>query len=178
MVLWAAVALPSFAQDARPPSFPVTVKLTRGFSNSNTGFWDLPGSDPEYKPGAVLQIYTLGKKVYKDRLFEFEASQKYPGSYHIRPKNGGSVGFSKDDLKSGGKATTSGPLDTERKCFTLEYEGRGRWKIHPLADKSLVLVPQGGKYEDGTDLVLAKDKNDPTVEWYFLDPKTGKVYEP
>jgi len=152
------------------------IQSAQEYGRSNRGYWDLPGSNPSYKKGARLNVWSLDYGA--DRKFKF--SYAGSGYYTISAQNG-SYNNSALDVK-GGKNKNGRQLIVWSKhknwnqLFKLRHVGNGRYKIYNKKGKVVCL--DGRRSSNGTKVHIWDDHNGPWMEWVLINARTKQIVNP
>ncbi|MDX9771177.1 MAG: FISUMP domain-containing protein [Tenuifilaceae bacterium] len=155
------------------------IQSAMNYGKNNGGYWDLPGV---YQPsrainkGANIQVWNLD--AHHDRQFTLVKSN-LKGYYEIQ------VGYttnSRVDIQGAGRANgTSVKIwdinGQNNQKFLFQHLGNGRFKIYDRnSNKPICLA--GRKNANGTNVHIWDDHNGPWMEWYLIDVKTKKPFDP
>lgn len=140
--------------------------------NRNRGYWDQPGRRRRYRRGANLAAWA--KDGYADQQFRFiPAGRK---SYYIVSRNGGYADVKRGRNRNGVSIQIWSARRTASQKFRFKHLGQGRWKIYTAWNRVICLA--GRRDRNGTNIHTWTDHRGPSVEWYFIDSRTGRRYLP
>jgi hypothetical protein len=143
---------------------------------ANTGgYWDIPGQPDPVKDGSNIQVWTLDGGW--DRKYMLLNSSE-AGFYEIRI---GKFVDSRVDVDNGKTANGTNIKTWSRngnpaQRFSFVHLGNGRFKIYDRNGKAICLAGRSSK--NGSNVHIWNDHDGSWMEWYLVDPKTGKAFIP
>ncbi|MFO8022982.1 MAG: FISUMP domain-containing protein [Perlabentimonas sp.] len=152
------------------------IQSAMNYGKNNGGYWDIPGKPNSIKKGSNIQVWNLDSGA--DRMFTLHQSSER-GYYEIQIGN-----TSKSRVDIQGRKTNNGTSvktwesnGQTNQRFLFHHLGNGRFKVFDKNSRKALCLA-GRKNANGTNVHIWDNHNGPWMEWYLVDVKTKKAFNP
>ncbi|MGE0079439.1 MAG: RICIN domain-containing protein [Bacteroidales bacterium] len=140
----------------------------------NLGFWDVPGTNPQYQEGQNIQVWA--KDGGDDRKFIFNRDPQNPGYYTITSKHARNarVEVARGVNGNGVNVQLGNANGSASQCFQLKYLPDGNIKI--INKNGMVVCLSNRSYQDGSNIHTWEDHDGLWMEWVLINPFDGTPF--
>lgn len=165
------------AEEIKPPlATYFYIKSVQSGISGNNGYWDQPGTNPKHKNGTNIAVWTLEKYDLNAYDRKYRIVPAGNGYYYIKDVKGSYIDVSGGNNKDGVNIQIWERNKSKAQKLKFKYLGNGRWKIYTYWGRIICL--KGKSYKKGTNIHTWKDHSGASTEWYFVNARTKKIYNP
>ena len=164
----------TLAQFRPPVGVEFYIQAAEAFeTGKDIGFWDVPGSNLEYRKGQNIQVWRMDNGA--DRKFLLYPDRKREGYYYILPvhasKSGGRLDVAGGIKGNGTNIQLWDANGSTSQSFRFQQLPNGNFKI--FSHNGMALCLAGRSYANGSNVHTWSDHDGHWMEWVLIKASDG-----